>query len=384
MNRISYPAIVFFIVVMLSFPAFRAGGDETVPPAERISWRAFSDVPEGYWAEEKIDFLSGKGYLKGYSDGTFRPGEKLTRAELAAVLTAISGQGPGAPDRPSFSDTGRDQWFFASVESAKTFFAADPSLGMGLFRPWDPVTRQEAVAAVVRAKNLRAGPSTPDIKAQYKDWTGISPEYRETVTLALGNGVAGGYPDSTFRPGAPLSRAEAASIVYNAVLTDVSIENLLKTGSIKAFDQTQEGYSQLAGSLGSSFGSIEGVDISFFVREITAGPGGVDRLILVFARVDPFKYFTFSDAIFSPQPEKVLAYAQKISAEVSRAFPKQRNVVMVGFYDVLLYDTAPEVYGPDYALYSPPDRGWRVERFYAGAMGLNGNLAGTWLEPGKA
>lgn len=51
--------------------------------------RMFKDVPEGYWARGSIERLANLGLLKGYEDGTFRPDEPLTRAQLAAVLDRL-------------------------------------------------------------------------------------------------------------------------------------------------------------------------------------------------------------------------------------------------------------------------------------------------------
>lgn len=46
----------------------------------------FLDVPNNHWAKESIEFLVKLGILTGYSDGTFKPNNTVTRAELAAVI----------------------------------------------------------------------------------------------------------------------------------------------------------------------------------------------------------------------------------------------------------------------------------------------------------
>ncbi len=45
-----------------------------------------ADVPAGHWAEDAIRWVLDAGIMKGYPDGTFRPGVGLTRAEEAAIL----------------------------------------------------------------------------------------------------------------------------------------------------------------------------------------------------------------------------------------------------------------------------------------------------------
>ncbi len=368
----------FFLTLTSSRPVAGQGANAVFQPAD-----GFPDVPETHWAAEKIKALAGKQYIRGYDDGTFLPDKPMTRAELASVLVRAAGDKPLVPEKPSFSDVSREDWFYSTVEAAKLFFSPGPSLWQGAFRPHDPVTRQEAVAATVRAKKLQpGGADLPAPAAAFTDQDKIIPEYRDDIARALKSRLVIGYPDKTFRPELPLTRAEAASLVYGAFFSEIKISDLLKAGAITFFEKTPEEFSVLAQSLNSRFGNWEGVKIDFFVKETAIAGNQQDKPLLVLARVDRFKYFTFSDAIFKPDPLKIRQYAEKISAAVSRQFPGRRNIVLVCFFDLIYYDTVAEVYGREYTRYSPPDRGWRIERFYAGAMSLDGRIADTWLDTG--
>ncbi|MCM3146474.1 S-layer homology domain-containing protein [Brevibacillus sp. MER 51] len=46
----------------------------------------FSDIPNGHWARESVDFMVKKGVLSGYSNGAFRPNEAIDRAELTVMF----------------------------------------------------------------------------------------------------------------------------------------------------------------------------------------------------------------------------------------------------------------------------------------------------------
>jgi len=48
---------------------------------------------EGHWAEEHIRWAMDKGLMTGYEDGTWQPDRPVTRAELAAVLHRLKGEG---------------------------------------------------------------------------------------------------------------------------------------------------------------------------------------------------------------------------------------------------------------------------------------------------
>jgi hypothetical protein len=54
----------------------------TPPPA---SGGAFSDIA-GHWAEAWVEQLAIKGITSGYPDGTYRPENQVTRAEMAVFL----------------------------------------------------------------------------------------------------------------------------------------------------------------------------------------------------------------------------------------------------------------------------------------------------------
>lgn len=52
---------------------------------------SFPDVPSNHWANKYISFLVSEGAINGYEDGTFRPEDKITYAEIAKILVYITG-----------------------------------------------------------------------------------------------------------------------------------------------------------------------------------------------------------------------------------------------------------------------------------------------------
>ncbi len=51
--------------------------------------QAFADVEEGMWFWQEINAAAARGWINGYTDGTFRPGQKISRAEAAAILNRV-------------------------------------------------------------------------------------------------------------------------------------------------------------------------------------------------------------------------------------------------------------------------------------------------------
>ncbi|HPP44090.1 MAG TPA: S-layer homology domain-containing protein, partial [Caldisericia bacterium] len=78
----------------------------------------FPDVPESYWAYKEINKLVELGILKGYPDGTFKPGNNVTRAEFATMVVLAKKLTLISPATPTFKDVPTNHWAYKQVETA--------------------------------------------------------------------------------------------------------------------------------------------------------------------------------------------------------------------------------------------------------------------------
>lgn len=105
------------------------------------SGNGFSDVPAGQWYTVAVSTLANTGAINGYSNGTFQPSKAISRAEFVTILAGIYGvnTSKGMP----FSDVGHD-WCYDAVATA---YANGWVSGYtdGTFRPDQTITRAEAV-----------------------------------------------------------------------------------------------------------------------------------------------------------------------------------------------------------------------------------------------
>lgn len=106
----------------------------------------FSDVTEDDWFNNAVSTLANAGVLMGYSDGTFRPNAPITRAELVKIATAFYGTSAGKDTH--FSDTS-DHWANDFIAAARELGIID-GYGDGSFRPNDNVSRAEAMKIINR------------------------------------------------------------------------------------------------------------------------------------------------------------------------------------------------------------------------------------------
>jgi len=70
----------------------------------------FSDVPEGSYADDALDWADEQGIVLGFEDGTFQPQRSITRGQLSAWLWKFAGS-PPATETSSFSDVPPDAWY---------------------------------------------------------------------------------------------------------------------------------------------------------------------------------------------------------------------------------------------------------------------------------
>jgi len=118
--------------------------DETYRESVKTDVNNFSDVEAGRWSNTQISTLASIGVITGYPDGTFRPSNSITRAELATIASKFDNLSPFEAD--SFSDIA-GHWANQYINSAaqKGWIKGYED---GTFRPQQAITRAEFVTLV--------------------------------------------------------------------------------------------------------------------------------------------------------------------------------------------------------------------------------------------
>ncbi|WP_256758478.1 S-layer homology domain-containing protein [Cohnella sp. WQ 127256] len=126
----------------------------TEQPKDTTTEVKFSDI-KGHWAEVSIKQAVYSGIVKGYTDGTFKPNATVTRAEFAVMLmNALKPSGNGA--ELSFSDNAKiGSWAQKAIAQA---VQANIIKGFsdGTFRPNEQLTRAEMASIIANALKLTA------------------------------------------------------------------------------------------------------------------------------------------------------------------------------------------------------------------------------------
>jgi len=107
---------------------------------------SFTDVPADAWYNNAISTLAKAGVLEGYEDGTFRPDNAITRAELVKIAMSFYGTFDGIAD--AFTDVG-SHWASAFINAAAELGFVN-GYGDGTFQPDRQVSRAEAMKIINR------------------------------------------------------------------------------------------------------------------------------------------------------------------------------------------------------------------------------------------
>ncbi len=163
----------------------------------------------GHWAADNINKLVALGAINGYSDGSFKPDNNITRAEFATVLVKAFKLTPQSGK--AFADTA-GHWARDYIATAVYYGIAD-GYDTDTFGPDDLITREQMALMVVKAAKLPVGTD----ETTFADSADISWWARSVVATAVENNVIKGYPDNTFNPLGSATRAEAVSVIVNAL-----------------------------------------------------------------------------------------------------------------------------------------------------------------------
>lgn len=194
--------------------------------------RVFSDV-SGLPCEKAANTLRTYEMLMGYEDGTFRPENTLTRAELCALLVQAMGlrdNGGGT----AFTDVAPESWYAPYIRAAETVgYVA--GMGDGTFDPQGTVTHEQLFTVLGRlaadlnltfymtAKEI---PEETGVPEAYSDW---AEPWAWLLALSqkniFGNTLSMLYADlEDIAPQTPASRGETAQVLYN-ILSAVNLLN---------------------------------------------------------------------------------------------------------------------------------------------------------------
>ncbi len=174
----------------------------------------FPDVRSGDWYSDAVKYNFERGYITGYSNGTFGPANNIQRQDFVLILARIAGADLSAYEGQNggFSDVQAGTYYASAVAWAKdkgvvNGYSSD-NFGVGTY-----ISREQICIIFSRYLNGSASGDVDSIINAYSDGGNTSPWAKAGVAWAIENGIIGnaGY----INPIGNAGRAEVAQIIYN-------------------------------------------------------------------------------------------------------------------------------------------------------------------------
>lgn len=168
----------------------------------------YNDLKNTNWAYEAVNTMSQKGIVKGYKDGSFKPGNVVTYGEfIKMALVAATGQDVGNSTQGNWAkgyyDKALELKYFGSTDiKADQLDNQIPRSDMALI-----------ISSILGDKKID---NYDKLESSLKD-VNSTVKHDYDIIKSYASGIITGYEDSTFRPDKTLTRAESATVIYRLV-----------------------------------------------------------------------------------------------------------------------------------------------------------------------
>ncbi len=194
-----------------TMPASRVTVEASFAPAPL----PFEDVAPGAWYEEAVRYAYFHNIMEGMRETEFSPTTALTRAMAAQILYNLEGQ-PDLSDENlgyPYEDVDAQAWYGNAVYWARITGVAT-GYGDGTFQPGDSITRQEFAQMLYNYAKYKGYDLTAEGDlAQFPDSESVADWAEAAMRWANGNELINGHDDGTIDAAGIGTRAQAASIL---------------------------------------------------------------------------------------------------------------------------------------------------------------------------
>lgn len=175
-----------------------------------VQFPFFQDLEKDSPYFSAITYLSQENIINGYTDGTFKPYNNISRAEAIKILMESSTHVIQSSKNNPFFDVPANKWFSKYIYTAKILNIVKGDGKTGAFYPEKTVNKAEAVKMIIETNNLSIN------KSLYTNsW------YEPYFMTALNYGII----DNLQSPEKNLTRAEFSYLIYNYLLAKQRNEN---------------------------------------------------------------------------------------------------------------------------------------------------------------
>ena len=174
----------------------------------------FLDTKASAWFAEAVTFCQNAGLMNGTGHGKFEPKKQMTRAMLVQVLYNVAGEKTASQ---GFTDVPDGKWYSDAVNWAASKGIVN-GVTSTQFKPNAYVTREQMVTILQRfAKKYTTAVGNPEVLNTFTDAGSISSYAKDAMAWAVENGILTGKTDTTLDPKGNATRAEIATVLMRFI-----------------------------------------------------------------------------------------------------------------------------------------------------------------------
>ena len=184
-------------------------------PDTKDDEKTFYDLDGFEWAKDYIYSLSSKKVINGFGDGTFKPGNKVTREEFVKMLVvALNLKGD---IKLGFNDVDSTHWAYEYIKKAVSAGVvngiSDTEFGINT-----AISRQDmAVMAYRAAKKVGKLNNIEPDKNNFSDESDIADYAKDAIAYMKSAGIINGVGENMFNPLGTATRAETAVVISKII-----------------------------------------------------------------------------------------------------------------------------------------------------------------------
>ena len=172
---------------------------------------SFKDIKSSHWAYKYVIDLTTKNVINGYTDGSFKPENTITRAEFIKLVVMAA-----LPDWIDINDaeSTMNHWAAKYIWIAERYGLIGTG-SINLENIDEPITRIEMVRIITKADlTMKGNELQTNEKVKFKDVISLNNDDLLLLKHACSKELITGYTDNTFKPYNNMTRAEAATMIY--------------------------------------------------------------------------------------------------------------------------------------------------------------------------
>ncbi|WP_018394825.1 S-layer homology domain-containing protein [Bacillus sp. 37MA] len=186
------------------------------PILPSLNMKVQADDVTGIKLEAELRSIIEAGIMSGYEDGTFRPGNNVTREEFATFLARALELPSGPAVFKDVSPAGKLAPYINAAAAAGIIKGGSD----GNFHPKATIVRKD-MALMIDNALAYLNKTAEYVAPTFSDMDGLSSTHKIAIGKSVNLGIISGFPDNTFRPDANAQRDQAAAFIYRLLEGDL-------------------------------------------------------------------------------------------------------------------------------------------------------------------